>query len=84
MDLVAVRCAKCDSKLGNLANLWTQIGKKYITPVAYAEEKGDADKITATGAIRIGDAETLVEGWYGHSSPLHIQSLTSSFIDHTC
>ncbi|KAL7944765.1 hypothetical protein V8C42DRAFT_353587 [Trichoderma barbatum] len=63
MDLVAVRCAKCDSKLGNLVNLWTQIGKKYITPVAYVEDKGDADKITATGAIRIGDADTLVEGW---------------------
>ncbi|KAM0254767.1 hypothetical protein ACHAQJ_006424 [Trichoderma viride] len=62
MDLVAVRCAKCDSKLGNLVNLWTQIGKKYITPVAYAEEKGDADKIAATGAVRIGDADTLVEG----------------------
>lgn len=64
MDLVAVRCAKCDSKLGNLANLWTQIGKKYITPAAHAEEKADADKISATGAVRIGDADTLVEGWY--------------------
>ncbi|KAL7894711.1 hypothetical protein HDV63DRAFT_396627 [Trichoderma sp. SZMC 28014] len=62
MDLVAVRCAKCDSKLGNLANLWTQIGKKYITPVAHAEDKADADKISATGAVRIGDADTLVEG----------------------
>ncbi|KAL6906765.1 hypothetical protein GGI43DRAFT_239653 [Trichoderma evansii] len=62
MDLVAVRCAKCDSKLGNLVNLWTQIGKKYITPVAHTEEKGDADKISATGAVRIGDAGTLVEG----------------------
>ncbi|KAM0457753.1 hypothetical protein ACHAPV_006649 [Trichoderma viride] len=62
MDLVAVRCAKCDSRLGNLANLWTQIGKKYITPVAHAEEKADADKISATGAVRIGDADTLVEG----------------------
>lgn len=65
MDLVAVKCAKCDAKLGSLVNLWTQIGKKYITPVAYVEEKGDADKITATGAVRVGDAETLVEGWYG-------------------
>ncbi|RFU75608.1 hypothetical protein TARUN_6668 [Trichoderma arundinaceum] len=62
MDLVAVRCAKCDSKLGSLVNLWTQIGKKYITPVAHAEENGDADKISATGAVRIGDADTLVEG----------------------
>ncbi|KAM0471779.1 hypothetical protein ACHAPX_009172 [Trichoderma viride] len=62
MDLVAVRCATCDSKLGTLANLWTQIGKKYITPVAHAEEKADADKISATGAVRIGDADTLVEG----------------------
>lgn len=68
MDLVAVRCAKCDSRLGNLANLWTQIGKKYITPVAHAEEKADADKISATGAVRIGDADTLVEGWYEHDS----------------
>ncbi|KAH6604762.1 hypothetical protein Trco_006469 [Trichoderma cornu-damae] len=62
MDLVAMRCAKCDSKLGSLVNLWTQIGKKYITPVAYVEEKGEADKIAATGAVRIGDADTLVEG----------------------
>lgn len=64
MDLVVVRCAKCDSKLGNLVNSWTQIGKKYITPVAYAEEKGDADKISPTGTVRLGDAGTLVEGWY--------------------
>ncbi|KAL7788648.1 hypothetical protein V8C37DRAFT_411597 [Trichoderma ceciliae] len=62
MDLVAIRCAKCDSKLGSLVNLWTQIGKKYITPVAYVEQEGDADKIAATGAVRIGDADTLVEG----------------------
>ncbi|KAL7922706.1 hypothetical protein ACQKWADRAFT_320652 [Trichoderma austrokoningii] len=61
MDLVAVRCAKCDSKLGTLANLWTQIGKKYITPVTHTEDKGDADKISVTGAVRIGDADTLVE-----------------------
>ncbi|UKZ46644.1 hypothetical protein TrVGV298_000850 [Trichoderma virens] len=62
MDLVAVRCAKCDSKLGNLANQWTQIGKKYITPVTYVEDKSETDKIAATGAVRIGDADTLVEG----------------------
>ncbi|PTB69908.1 hypothetical protein BBK36DRAFT_1166125 [Trichoderma citrinoviride] len=63
MDLVAVRCAKCDATLGTLVNLWTQIGKKYITPVAYVEDKAEADnKITATGAVRIGDAGTLVEG----------------------
>ncbi|KAL7932180.1 hypothetical protein V8C35DRAFT_281799 [Trichoderma chlorosporum] len=62
MELVAVRCAKCDSKLGNLVNLWTQIGKKYITPVAYVEDKSDADQIAATGAVRIGDPDTLVEG----------------------
>lgn len=76
MDLVTVRCAKCDSKLGNLVNLWTQIGKKYITPVAHTEEKGDADKISATGAVRIGDAGTLVEGWYEHYLPLLIKYFT--------
>lgn len=70
MDLVAVRCAKCDSKLGNLVNLWTQIGKKYITPVAYVEDKSETDKIAATGAVRIGDAGTLVEGWYEYPSPI--------------
>lgn len=68
MDLVAVRCAKCDSTLGTLVNLWTQIGKKYITPVAYVEDKAEADKIAATGAVRTGDAGTLVEGWYEASS----------------
>ncbi|KAL6700496.1 hypothetical protein J3F84DRAFT_122321 [Trichoderma pleuroticola] len=62
MDLVAVRCATCGSELGTLANLWTQIGKKYITPVTYVKDKGEADKITATGAIRLGEANTLVEG----------------------
>ncbi|KAL7807843.1 hypothetical protein V8C26DRAFT_423703 [Trichoderma gracile] len=62
MDIVAVRCAKCDSTLGTLVNLWTQIGKKYITPVAYVEDKAEADKIAATGAVRSGDAGTLVEG----------------------
>ncbi|KKP01116.1 hypothetical protein THAR02_06785 [Trichoderma harzianum] len=62
MDQVAVRCTKCGSELKILANLWTQIGKKYITPVTYVEDKNEADKITATGAIRIGDAGTIVEG----------------------
>ncbi|KAH0498449.1 hypothetical protein TgHK011_005702 [Trichoderma gracile] len=62
MDVVAVRCAKCDATLGTLVNLWTQIGKKYITPVAYVEDKAEADKIAATGAVRSGDAGTLVEG----------------------
>lgn len=57
-----MRCAKCDSTLGTLVNLWTQIGKKYITPVAYVEDKAEADKIAATGAVRTGDVGTLVEG----------------------
>ena len=77
MDLVAVRCAKCDATLGTLVNLWTQIGKKYITPVAYVEDKAEADnKITATGAVRIGDAGTLVEGWYENIP------LTSIYLHH--
>ncbi|KAL6879389.1 hypothetical protein HDV57DRAFT_509907 [Trichoderma longibrachiatum] len=62
MDLVAVRCAKCDSTLTTIVNLWTQIGKKYITPVAYVEGKAEADKIAATGTVRVGDGGTLVEG----------------------
>lgn len=87
MDLVAVRCAKCDSRLGNLANSWTRIGKKYITPVTHAEEKGDVDKISATGAVRIGDAGTLVEGWYGfYSSFSNIITFAYSpfFVDCNC
>lgn len=64
-----MRCAKCGLELKILANLWTQIGKKYITPVTHVEDKSEADKIAATGAIRIGDANTLVEGWYGYSLP---------------
>lgn len=67
-----MRCAKCDSTLGTLVNLWTQIGKKYITPVAYVEDKAEADKIAATGAVRTGDVGTLVEGWYGHPLPYHV------------
>ncbi|KAL7958211.1 hypothetical protein V8C34DRAFT_314306 [Trichoderma compactum] len=62
MDQVAVKCTKCGSELGILPNLWTQIGKKYITPITHVEDKSEADKITTTGAIRIGDADTIVEG----------------------
>lgn len=62
MDRVTCKCAKCDAKLGSAVNLWTQIGKKYITPVESTAY--DKFSVTTSGAIRSGDPDTLVAGWY--------------------
>lgn len=63
MDLVVCKCAGCDAKLGRLVNLWTQIGKKYLTPATRASDDGQF-RVSTSGAVRQGDADTLVGGWY--------------------
>lgn len=63
MDLVACKCAKCDTKLGSFINLWTQIGKRYLTPVAY-NNADESLRVTTAGEVRLGIADTLVNGWY--------------------
>lgn len=62
LDLVAVKCAKCDAPLGTVANLWTQIGKKYLTP-ASAPAADAGLRVATSGAVRLGDDDTLVGGW---------------------
>ncbi|OAQ81681.1 spc7 kinetochore protein domain-containing protein [Purpureocillium lilacinum] len=64
MDFVAVKCAKCDAKLGSLPNTWVQIGKKYLTPATSpgADDPLLAVNITTSGTPRLGDADTLVGG----------------------
>ncbi|PNY24830.1 Uncharacterized protein TCAP_05237 [Tolypocladium capitatum] len=61
MDLVTCKCASCDARLGSVANLWTQIGKKYLTPATRAEDH-EQFRISTSGSIRQGDADTLVGG----------------------
>lgn len=62
MDLITCKCAKCDTRLGSLLNRWGQIGKKYLTPLAWTGDEKLA--VSASGTIRSGDADTLVGGWY--------------------
>ncbi|KAL2173377.1 uncharacterized protein P884DRAFT_212156 [Thermothelomyces heterothallicus CBS 202.75] len=58
METVFCECKKCDAPIGRLANLWTQIGKGYFSPVIEPE---DDLAIQPQGAIRIGGRGTLVD-----------------------
>ncbi|KAI0409419.1 hypothetical protein F4802DRAFT_604171 [Xylaria palmicola] len=58
MESVVTRCAHCDHCLGTLLNLWTQIGKSYISPASPA---ADALEICPEGAIRQGQKGTIVD-----------------------
>ncbi|KAI1203899.1 hypothetical protein F5X97DRAFT_4887 [Nemania serpens] len=58
MEAVMVCCSECDSRLGTLPNLWTQIGKGRISPVIQA---GDSWKISPVGAIGQGEKGTIVD-----------------------
>ncbi|KYK55466.1 hypothetical protein DCS_07429 [Drechmeria coniospora] len=60
-ERVACKCASCDDNLGTLVNLWTQLGKNYLTPRTHAGAV-DSFRISTPGAIRLGDAGTLVDG----------------------
>ncbi|KAF4822771.1 hypothetical protein CGCSCA5_v002243 [Colletotrichum siamense] len=57
MDTVQCRCKNCQANLAKFANLWTQIGKSYFSPVL--EAKGDV-KTVDVEPIRKGEPQTLV------------------------
>ncbi|KAI1075803.1 hypothetical protein F5B20DRAFT_373895 [Whalleya microplaca] len=58
MQQVACACMKCKRHLGELLNLWTQIGKSYISPIVPSET---GLRITPSGSARLGDKQTLVD-----------------------
>ncbi|KAI0008920.1 hypothetical protein F4779DRAFT_414583 [Xylariaceae sp. FL0662B] len=58
MQQVACSCVKCNHRLGELLNLWIQIGKSYISPIIPSERDL---KITPSGSVRLGDRQTLVD-----------------------
>ena len=68
METLIGKCSQCDSELGRFINLWTQIGKSYVTPIVAPDER---DTITTKGPTRVGDENTLVSGWYAYHYPLH-------------
>ncbi|CAM1507136.1 Fc.00g067770.m01.CDS01 [Cosmosporella sp. VM-42] len=59
MDLVICKCAQCDAKLGTIVNLWTQIGKKYLAPIATAVHREEL-RISTSGSARVGELNTVV------------------------
>ncbi|PHH69240.1 hypothetical protein CDD82_7900 [Ophiocordyceps australis] len=59
MDLVSCSCVECDALLGRVANLWTQIGKKYMV---HNQATETVFCVATAGSIRQGDAGTLVGG----------------------
>ena len=60
MEQVTCSCTKCGRDLGEFANIWTQIGKSYVSPVG--GDDGNA-KVENRGSVRVGDKETLVGDW---------------------
>ena len=60
METVFCECKKCNAQIGRFANLWTQIGKSYFSPVVEPE---DDLAVHCQGAVRIGERGTLVEEW---------------------
>jgi hypothetical protein len=62
MEIITFTCKGCGSSIGNLTNLWTQIGKSYFSPIVDPHHGPD---INPHGPLRSGEKGTLVEGWYG-------------------
>lgn len=60
MDTIVCRCKKCGSEVGEFINLWTQVGKSYVSPVI---EPDEGPAILSRGAVRVGERGTLVEEW---------------------
>ncbi|KAI0433667.1 hypothetical protein F5Y09DRAFT_350962 [Xylaria sp. FL1042] len=58
METVSIFCSRCDHRFGALLNLWTQIGKGYISPIVQAEIPLD---ISPGGAIQDGEKGTIVD-----------------------
>ncbi|PFH61664.1 hypothetical protein XA68_16674 [Ophiocordyceps unilateralis] len=61
MDLIVCKCAKCDVALGTMVNLWTQLGKNYMTPAAGIKD-AECLRVETSGVVRLGDADTLIAG----------------------
>ncbi|KAI1280065.1 hypothetical protein F5Y07DRAFT_22497 [Xylaria sp. FL0933] len=58
METVSISCSRCYHHLGALLNLWTQIGKGYISPIVQAELPLDT---RPEGAIQRGEKGTIVD-----------------------
>ncbi|KAI1425382.1 hypothetical protein F5Y12DRAFT_784656 [Xylaria sp. FL1777] len=58
MEVVSIFCSRCDHALGGLLNLWTQIGKGYISPVVQAEAALD---MSPEGPVQHGEKGTIVD-----------------------
>ncbi|SPO04251.1 uncharacterized protein DNG_06934 [Cephalotrichum gorgonifer] len=59
METLTSKCSQCNLELGRFINLWTQIGKSYVTPIV---TPGESRAITTKGPSRVGDQNTLVSG----------------------
>ncbi|KAI0970299.1 hypothetical protein F4678DRAFT_436414 [Xylaria arbuscula] len=58
METISIFCSQCDHRIGALLNLWTQIGKGYISPVV---QSGAALDISHQGVVQDGEKGTIVE-----------------------
>ncbi|KAI0136658.1 hypothetical protein BJ170DRAFT_23540 [Xylariales sp. AK1849] len=58
MERIFANCKKCNGELGSFVNLWTQIGKSYISPIVKAD---GSLNIIWTGPVRLGETQTLVD-----------------------
>lgn len=61
MEIVTFTCKGCDVSIDDFANLLTQVGKSYFSPIVDPEH-GPA--IMSQGPLRAGKKGTLVERWY--------------------
>ncbi|KAI1504355.1 hypothetical protein F5X99DRAFT_36806 [Biscogniauxia marginata] len=59
MEQVFCSCIKCNQRLSQFLNLWTKIGKSYISPIVQAEVPLN---VVASGEVRLGEAQTVVVG----------------------
>lgn len=60
MELISCTCKACNVIIGDFANLWTQIGTSYYSPIVDPEPDVG---IGSRGTVRFGEKGTLVEGW---------------------
>ncbi|KAK4240616.1 hypothetical protein C8A03DRAFT_13060 [Achaetomium macrosporum] len=58
METVFCECKKCGAPIGRFANLWTQIGKSFFSPVLEPE---DDLAIQPQGTVRVGKRGALLE-----------------------
>ncbi|KAK7752437.1 hypothetical protein SLS62_005590 [Diatrype stigma] len=74
MERIVCTCKNCGCTWGKLVNLWIQVGKGYIGPTIQDEETSRLD-IVPTGEVRLGEAQTLVDKWYGFVPVLSSRTL---------